>query len=44
MAQSQRGSPKKSKLSQHTGMMLGFWKLKVTPGIENIRNLPIWHA
>jgi hypothetical protein len=43
---------KNSKLAQHAyeeGHRIGwdeleFWKLKVTAGIENIRNHPIWHA
>jgi hypothetical protein len=25
-------------------MKLGFWKLKVTAGIANTKNRPIWHA
>jgi hypothetical protein len=38
-----------SKLAQHAyeeghGMELGFWKLKVTAGIESTRNRTIWHV
>jgi hypothetical protein len=29
---------------EYTGMMPEFWKLKVTAGINNIRNQLIWHA
>jgi hypothetical protein len=48
----QQGLLEKSKLGQHAyeeGHRIGwhdvgFWKLKVTSGIGNTRNWPIWHA
>jgi hypothetical protein len=44
----QQGLLEKSKFAQHAyeeaGMMLRFWKLKVTVGIGNIRNRLTWHV
>jgi hypothetical protein len=32
------------KVTGQAGMKLGFFKLKVTAGVGNTWNLPIWHA